>query len=251
MKNLVLTFLMLLGSTLAFAHGGEEDRITIEPVIQGPYNAGAIQYRFDIFDENSNRTVGENDLVESHTKKLHLVVYDASLIQFTHVHPTFDGNQWSADLNLPVNGTYFIWAQGQLQDGTEFSTYVKAQIQNGASEIQRLPLGDHRTNSDHGTVLTLDSTKVKAGKMVMINFEISREDGSAPELTPYLGAFAHVIAVPPDGDELIHVHPMAGNQPNTGMLHATFPREGDYRIWVQFNDKGELKTIPLSITVTK
>ena len=40
-------------------------------------------------------------------------------------------------------------------------------------------------------------------------------------------------------------------KPNTGMLHATFPAAGDYRLWIQLMDRGELKTVPLSVTVSK
>ena len=67
-------------------------------------------------------------------------------------------------------------------------------------------------------------------------------------ITPYLGAFAHIIAVPADdGDSLIHVHPMNGGQKNEGMLHATFPTAGLYRIWIQFLDNGDLKTVALVV----
>ncbi|QDK44646.1 hypothetical protein B9G69_010335 [Bdellovibrio sp. SKB1291214] len=99
--------------------------------------------------------------------------------------------------------------------------------------------------------LTYALLRIKIPWQAMLNFQITREDGQAPEITPYLGAFAHVIAVSPDGDELTHVHPMEGSAPNTGMLHATFPTDGDYRVWIQLIDKGELKTIPLSISVLK
>jgi hypothetical protein len=44
---------------------------------------------------------------------------------------------------------------------------------------------------------------------------------------------------------------MDGGQPNEGMLHVSFPTEGFYRLWVQFIDAGELKTIPLSVAVTE
>ena len=47
-----------------------------------------------------------------------------------------------------------------------------------------------------------------------------------------------------------HVHPMEGSDANSGMLHATFPSAGDYRVWIQLIDHGVLKTIPLSVTVT-
>lgn len=251
MKLLIVTCLLLVkGLSIAHAHGGPS-RVEIEAEVQGALNSGTVLFNFDLFDDETHKAVGEQDLVETHTKKLHVIVYDASLNVFNHVHPIFNGTNWTAELELPVNGKYYLWAQGALKNGPEFSTYIRTQVQGGIAEIPAKPLGDKRFETVNGTTLTLANTKVVAGKMVMINFEITRADGQAPEITPYLGAFAHVIAVSPDGASLIHVHPMKGRAANTGMLHATFPKPGDYRVWVQFIDKGELKTIPLSVSVGK
>ena len=49
--------------------------------------------------------------------------------------------------------------------------------------------------------------------------------------------------------EFPHVHPMTSPEPNEGILHTTFPAAGDYRLWIQFKDGGELKVVPLSVTV--
>ncbi|UOF01363.1 hypothetical protein ACES2L_11495 [Bdellovibrio bacteriovorus] len=253
MKQLLAICLLLIGTmglTSAHAHGGAS-RVEIEAEVQGPVNAGTVLFNFDLFDDETHKAIGEQDLVETHTKKLHVIVYDSSLNEFNHVHPTFNGTNWTAELTLPVNGKYFFWAQGALKNGPEFSTYIRTEVQGGTAEIPVKPVGDKRTETVNGTTLTLQNTKVTAGKMVMINFEITRADGQSPEITPYLGAFAHVIAVSPDGASLIHVHPMKGRAANTGMLHATFPKPGDYRVWVQFIDKGELKTVPLSVSVGK
>jgi hypothetical protein len=37
--------------------------------------------------------------------------------------------------------------------------------------------------------------------------------------------------------------------PTSGMLHATFPSGGEYRLWIQFIDGVDLRTIPLSVVV--
>ena len=251
MKKIFLSVVLTLITSLAQAHGDGESRITIEPEAQGNYSAGDIHYSFQLFDDQANKALSDTDLVETHTKILHFITYDSSKNEFNHVHPTFDGKMWAADFKWTKNGVYFVWAQGQLKDGTEFSTFVKTQVVNGAAEIPVVDLGDHRKASDHSTVVELDNSQLKAGKMAMLNFKVTRDDGQVSQITPYLGAFAHVIAVSPDGDELTHVHPMQGSKPNTGMIHATFPTGGDYRIWVQLMDRGELKTIPLSVTVSK
>ncbi len=33
------------------------------------------------------------------------------------------------------------------------------------------------------------------------------------------------------------------------MIHVTFPAKGEYRLWIQFQDRGELKTVPLSLKI--
>ncbi len=208
-----------------------------------------IKYSFQLQDDKTLAQLTDKNLVETHTKILHLVVYDASLNEFNHVHPEFDGSNWNVELNLPVNGSYMVWAQGETTSGKEFSIYISLVVENGEPEIPVTPLGDVRVGVDGVTQVELSNTKIKAGKMVMIDFTVTRTDGTTPSLSPYLGAFAHVIATPLNGSELIHVHPMEGDDANSGMLHATFPAAGEYRLWVQFNDDNELKTIPLSVVV--
>ena len=247
-----LGFLLSLGMTLpSFGHNSGEGRVTIEPTAQQALEAGIIHYDFQLFDTVKNRVLLPSDLAESNTKILHVIAYDEARKEFNHVHPTVKGTTWSVQFSLPKNGTYFIWAQGQLADGTEFSTFSKAIIEGGAPANAITPLGDQRFGSDDHTLVSLTNNPIHAGQMAMLNFTVSRDDGQAPLMAPYLGALAHLIAASPDGDELIHVHPMAGGTPNTGMIHASFPSEGDYRIWIQFIDRDVLKTIPVSVTVVK
>ncbi|MBY0316277.1 MAG: hypothetical protein K2Q26_12195 [Bdellovibrionales bacterium] len=208
-----------------------------------------IKYSFQLQDDKTLAQLTDKNLIETHTKILHLVVYDASLNEFNHVHPEFDGSSWNVELSLPVNGSYMVWAQGETTSGKEFSTYRPLLVENGEPEIAVTSLGDVRVGVDGVTQVELANTKIKAGKMVMIDFTVTRTDGTTPSLSPYLGAFAHVIATALNGSELIHVHPMEGDDANSGMLHATFPAAGEYRLWVQFNDNNELKTIPLSVVV--
>ncbi len=248
MKNILISIAILFTIALGFA---QQTRVTIKPEGSGHYQAGQFEYAFQIFDTLANKTLSDLDLNISHTKKIHFIAYDAALKEFTHVHPAYNGKTWSVTLDLPVDGNYFFWAQGELLDKTEFSVMKNSMIMGGKSENNILALGDVRTGIDKNTKIVLANTKIKAGQMTMINFTISRIDGSAPVLTNYLGAFAHVIATPMSGDQLTHVHPMAGTKPNTGMLHTTFPVAGDYRMWIQFIDGGELKLIPLSVTVSK
>lgn len=248
-KMLLALGAIALWGQQTFAHGGAEARVVIEPAVT-TMMAGSNQYTFQLVDTVSNKTIGDVDLNISHEKKLHFIVYDPSLQEFQHVHPEFDGTNWNVAVKFAVNGNYWVWTQGELtSDGTEFSASTRLDVTMRKPALPAPPvLGDYRTGSDGTSAAEIGKTKIVAGKMVMLDLKMSRTDGSTPKLTPYLGAFAHIIATPADGDELIHVHPM-GTSATHGMIHASFPTPGDYRLWIQFLDDGNLKTIPLSVTV--
>lgn len=248
-KFLLLAGILTLCGQAAFGHGGEEQRIALEPDLSS-MSAGAASYKFQLIDTDTNQLIGDSELAISHEKKLHLIIYDPSLKEFQHVHPEFDGKIWSADVQFAVDGDYWVWAQGELaSDGTEFSSSTRLTISGGSTAWPSPPvLPDLRNGSSGISAIKLSQNKLTAGKMAMLDLTMSRTDGTTPKLTPYLGAFAHIIATPKDGDELIHVHPVSTG-PAQGMIHAMFPTAGEYRLWVQFIDDGNLKTIPLSVEV--
>lgn len=213
--------------------------------------AGTVTYSFELMNESTGEAISDTDLNVSHEKKLHLLSYDPALKEFQHVHPQFNGTNWTVTLNYTVNGQYWIWAQGQLTAGEEdFSVNTRLEVVGGAPAWPTSPIkADARTGTDGNSRLTLSNGVIKAGSMAMLNVVISRLDGTTPVITPYLGAFAHAILVPNSGDDLIHVHPMEGSVPYKGMLHTTFPKAGGYRLWLQFIDGGVLRTVSLAVLV--
>lgn len=235
---------------ILFAHE-EESRVAVESDFTMPVQAGVVHYAFELVDTKTNKVLSDVDLNVTHERKLHLLAYDPALKEFQHVHPDFDGRYWKVDLDFSVDGEYWLWVQGELsEDNEEFSASTRLKVQGGLSPWPTPPqLGDIRSGEDSNSVLTLGNQRLRAGKMVMMNLTFSRKDGSSPTLSPYLGAFAHVVAVFDDADTLIHVHPMSTGNPNQGMLHVTFPNVGFYRLWVQFIDAGQLKTVPVSVQV--
>lgn len=247
-KSLIFSIVMI--PSFALGHGGES-RVEIELETPSRISAGNVTVEFQLFDNKENKVVTESDLNLSHEKKLHFITYDPGLKEFQHVHPEFDGNVWRADLSYTVDGKYFIWAQGELAvDGEEFSALERIEVSGGNSAWPAPPkLSDVRVGADGISIATLSNQQLKAGQMAMLDLTFSHADGTTPSVTPYLGAFAHVIVTPEDGDSLIHVHPMNGATPYQGMLHVMFPDKGYYRLWVQYIDASQIKTIPLSVQV--
>ena len=244
-----ISLLLMFVGLNALAHD-VESRVSLEPENTTAI-AGKTIYQFQLVDTKLNKLITDADLTISHEKKLHFLAYDPSLNEFQHVHPEFDGKMWSVELNFSVSGNYWVWVQGELAvDSEEFSASNRLMVSGGANAWPTPPvLPDNRTGVLGNSKVELSKSKIVAGKMVMIMVKFTRTDGTQPNIEPYLGAFAHVVAVPEDGDSLMHVHPMAGSNPNEGMIHATFPEAGNYRLWIQFIDGGNLKVIPLSVQV--
>lgn len=247
-----LTLTLCLGQSQAWAHGDGEGRVGIEADLQGRISAGSVTYTFEMVDNKLRTVVGEQDLDITHEKKLHLFVFDEALKEFQHVHPAFEGGKWTLPLQFKVNGKYWIWAQGQLHDGgEEFAASARLEIVGGQPANSPAELGNQRSGADGISLLSLSNETLHAGQMAMLDLKFSRADGSSPQITPWLGAPAHVVAVSSDGDSLSHVHPMDHGVRNQLMLHVIFAAAGDYRLWVQFIDGGLLRTVPLSLTVEK
>ena len=246
-KSMLIGAAFLL-SSLCLAH--EESRVSVE-IDAAPRQAGTLNLEFQLIDLEKKVLLEEKDLAVTHEKKLHVFIFDPALQEFRHEHPSFSDSKWRLTTELPVNGNYWIWAQGEiLADSAEFAGNGRLKVIGGKAQNPTPPvLGDVRTGTDGTSRATFSNQAIRAKKMVMLDLNLSRTDGSKPQITPYLGAFAHVMAVYSDAEVLVHVHPMDTDTPTQLMIHATFPDAGDYRIWVQFMDAGVLKTVPMSVTV--
>lgn len=250
-KKSYFIILFSILSAPAFSHGDEDFRIEILSDAPEVMEAGKLKLVFQLKDTEEERLLADTDLNVVHEKLIHMFIFDSALKEFHHVHPEYLNSEWIVEADITVTGDYWIWAQGQLKSkGEDFASPLRLSIVNGAPANTLPPrLGDVRTGNDGESVATLSNTRFKAGKMAMPILKLSRSDGRETKISPFLGAPVHVMAVPSDGDALIHVHPMEGGNPNSYMLHLAFPAKGEYRLWIQFIDNDLLRTIPLSVVV--
>lgn len=242
-----------LSPVTTFAHGNEDARVEIEAEVEESVGAGKVQYKFQIVDSKQKIVLKDTDLSISHEKKLHFVAYDKALKEFQHVHPEFIDGMWVVELEFNRAGSYWLWAQGKIvKDGYEFSASSQLKV-SGGDPANPIPaaLKEIRKGADGTSAVALSNETLRAKKMAMLTLSYSRKDGSKPEISPYLGAKAHVFAVPDDGDSVVHVHPMDTAKPNELMIHATFPAAGMYRVWIEFVDGGAHKRVPLAVKVVK
>jgi hypothetical protein len=182
------------------------------------------------------------DFATVHEKILHLFIVSRDLEYFAHVHPEQlkDG---SFVLNQPLGGgEYMVIADFLPQGGTSQMVQKAIVVAGPPRPAPIMPPPD--------VVATLKAEDVSAGKDACLTFTVTDAKTGAPvsDLEPLLGAPAHMLLVRADLSDAVHAHPeeLATGGP-TVSFHPLIPAPGDYKLWVQFQRRGTITTIPFEI----
>jgi hypothetical protein len=189
---------------------------------------------FRIVDERGG-TVRDFDV--EHTKRMHLILARRDLTGFQHLHPEqqSDGT-WTTAVRLDEAGSYRLFADFSHED--EAQTLASDLRVDGTADLQALPAPASTAVSDGGYDVRLDAGRVRPGAEADLRFTITR-NGVPVQTEPYLGAGGHLVALR-DGDlAFLHVHPMD----DSVAFAATFPTEGRYRLFLQFQHEGRVQTV--------
>ena len=196
------------------------------------------QLAFRIVDEHG-QTVRDFD--EEHTKRMHLILARRDLTGFQHLHPEqrADGT-WTTSVRLTDAGSYRLFADFSHED--EARTLATDLRVDGPADLQPLPAPAATAISDGGYDVRLAASDSHPGKEADMRFTITK-DGEPVRTEPYLGAGGHLVALR-DGDlAFLHVHPTNEAGTNEIGFGATFPTEGSYRLFLQFQHNGRVQTV--------
>ena len=153
------------------------------------------------------------DLIEVHTKKIHLLINDRSLSDYHHVHPTpttMPGDY--AFTFTPLRpGPYRVWADVVPSD-SGIQAYDIADL---PADTAAGPITDRQTRTStvvDGRTFALKfqtgDAPLPAGQTVIGTITITGADGKGfTGLEPVMGAFAHLVGFSEDGKSVLHIHP--------------------------------------------
>ncbi|MGI8987125.1 MAG: hypothetical protein ACR2GM_10110 [Nocardioidaceae bacterium] len=187
---------------------------------------------------------------ETHDKDLHFIAVRRDMTGFQHVHPELgqDG-QWSVPLSLTA-GTWRVFADFASADHGEKLTLGADISVAGDYQPRDVPAPSTTAQVD-GYTVTLDG-QLAAGKESELTLSVSRDGKPVTDLQPYLAAYGHLVALR-DGDlAYLHVHPVG--EPRDGQtepgpdiaFYATAPSAGDYRLFLDFQHNGVVRTVELT-----
>ncbi|MGR6322263.1 hypothetical protein Q2K19_14310 [Micromonospora soli] len=205
------------------------------------------ELRFQIRDEQ-RRPVTRFAVV--HDKPMHLIVVRRDLTGFQHLHPTMaaDGT-WSVPLTLPQAGAWRMYADftAVADDGRQTAVTLGADLAAPGPYAPRpLPAPATSTTVD-GFTVGYEGTP-KAGETVPVRFTV-RTGGAAAALEPYLGSYGHLVALREGDLGYLHVHPGPQAEPGSVTFWMTAPGPGRYRMFLDFQVGGVVRTAAFSLTV--
>lgn len=189
---------------------------------------------------------------KQHEKDLHLIVARSDASQFRHVHPTLaaDGT-WSIDWKWNEPGTYRVFTDFVPTGGPGDLTLSRTFTVAGNAVDRPLPPVS-RTAEVDGYKVTLTGDLSTAGSE--LKFDVTRDGKPVTDLQPYLGAYAHLVALRASDLAYLHVHPQGevGKTPPGPEVafHAEAPSSGNYRLYLDFSHNNAVHTAEFTIAAT-
>lgn len=185
----------------------------------------------------------------SHEQKIHLIIVNEDLSYFNHIHPVETEPGYTVETKFPSSGKFYLFA--------DYKPYGSAQVVNklevnvpGESPSPIIYSKEKLTGNSGTYAITLDADQGKFTSGHLMIDGILKKDGKKIDpstLEDYLGAKAHVVLVSVDDKEYIHAHPEVEN--GRYKLHASFPKQGTYRGWIQFKAESTIHTVDFVIKV--
>jgi hypothetical protein len=223
-------------------------RIATKP--RPPKAGSPTQLEFRIEDPKTGKPVREFEVV--HEKFFHLFLISQDLKSFAHQHPEMqpDGS-FHHQYTFPKAGLYRVLSDFYPKGGTPQLMTNTLMVPGAGFKLEPAhPTPDlapqHAENID--VELVMEPPEPLCGMKTLMFFRIKPAD----DMEMYLGAWGHMLAASSDLIDMIHTHPFLVTDPEGYkqiQFNMIFPREGVYRVWVQFQRKGVVNTVAFNVPV--
>jgi len=189
----------------------------------------------------------------NHEKLLHLIIVNHDLSFFNHIHPEFKGDgTFTVNTSFPAGGKYKVFADFIPTGGanTTLSEWVKVEGKESKPAAVTVDTKLVREVDGKEIELIMNAAKPKEDVTLTFNIRDAKTKKGIDSLEPYLGAVGHVVILSEDANQYLHVHPTDEKATGPDAKFATsFPHSGIYKIWGQFQQDGEVFTVPFVVNV--
>ena len=189
------------------------------------------------------------DFDVEHARLMHLILVRRDFAGFQHLHPRqlADGT-WEAEADFRQAGVYRAFTD--FSTGGRSLTLGSDVFVAGRFEPQPLPAPATSANAGDGYRVEIDSAAPAAGSATPVRFLVRKDGELLKGVEPYLDADGHLVALREHDQAFLHTHP-EGEPGGTGPIsfEVVYPTPGNYRLYLQFKDGGEVRTAAFTQSV--
>ena len=204
--------------------------------------------------------VSPSDLIETHTKKVHLLIVDSSLTDYHHEHPvpTRNPGEYSFSFTPAKPGSYRVWA--------DVRPYPLGLQEYAMTDIPATTTGEPLTNRTVNFKATVDGLNyelilpqktIQVGRPALARLRITTAEGKGfRQLEPLMNAFAHLVGFNEDYKTVMHMHPKGppvldpaarGGPELEFQIYALRP--GFVRLFAQVQIEGRSRFAPFGLQI--
>lgn len=193
----------------------------------------------ELKDKNNNVP----ELEVSHEKYMHFIVVSSDLKEYHHFHPEKAGDG--------------IYKQKVSLTGHSYKAFVDIKPKGFQYSVTPMEFHVSEANHEHrenelvadkefiktinGQTVELITESFEVNKEITLNFNVKN---AKPD--PYLGALGHVVILDENGEQYIHVHPVADDKT---VFETQFDKPGIYKLWAEFKFGDQVNVYPFVIEV--
>ncbi|MEO0838036.1 MAG: hypothetical protein AAF063_03920 [Cyanobacteria bacterium J06643_5] len=190
-------------------------------------------------------------------KQMQMVVVSNDLRFFDSVQASYTNNQnIEVKPKFPAPGEYTVFSDYNPLGGKEQVSVEKVSIPGDIPLPTELESFSKTKTFDNTKIdLNLSQSNIKAGKQVTLKFDLKQAKSNKPikDLKPYLGQKANLVVIKssPTLEENDYIDTETIKKSPDNQIHFTtkFPQPGTYKLWLQFNRNGKVKTADFWVTV--
>ena len=203
-----------------------------------------------------------DDLLEVHTKRIHLLINDHSLSDYHHEHtePVDAPGDYRFMFTPARPGPYRVWADvvPAVSGVQEYDIAdLTAESAPGAIADRDTRLSSIVGGRRYDLAFQTDGSPIRAGQTVIGTITVTDSDGKGfTRLEPVMGAFAHLVGFSEDGKSVLHIHPYgkdpAGPDDRAGPGFAFkfyAPAAGFLRLYCQVRIDGHDVFAPFNLNI--
>lgn len=246
----------------------EEKKEKLQASSQSQKNSTATQGKLDIPEKiTPNKpvpvkvqipaTVAKANNNDAKPHQMQMVVVSNDLRFFDLVQASYKNNQnIEVKPKFPAPGEYTVFSDYNPSGEKEQVSVEKVSIPGEVPFPTELEsYSKTKTFADTKIDLNLSQPNIKAGKKVTLKFDLKQASNNKPikDLKPYLGQKANLVVIKSSSSlgETDYIDTETIKKSPNNQVHFTtkFPQPGTYKLWLQFNRDGKVKTADFWVTV--